>query len=155
MKNLSNEINYFIRMYEYPDFEQIVFGDVLGFLCEGYDLSEASEEKCIECFEDLKANWLKCNYIVKTTPISTFESMFKREAKTLDDITEIISDEFKIFNKIVLLDECFENRVTITYYRNPEYNEKRHYIEVVLLLEPDNKIKKILNIKKGEKDGNS
>jgi hypothetical protein len=149
MKNLSNEINWFIQKYEYSNMSEIKYGEVINDLVVGYNLSEASEEECVEAFEDMKAYWLRQEYIRATTSVSTLESLLKREAKTLDDITEIISEEFEIFDKNVLLDKCFENRLTITYYRNPEYCEKRYYIKIVLLIELDNKIKKILNIKKG------
>lgn len=150
MKNLSQKINDFIENHEYKDFSKINFGTVIYNIAREYDLRSQSEEECIKALDDLNETWLKYEYIQET--ISESSLLFYLQMtnnRTLEKLDEVINEHFKIFNKIVLLDECFENRVTITYYRNPEYNEKRHYIEVVLLLEPDNKIKKILNIKKG------
>lgn len=150
MKNLYQKINDFIENHEYKDFSKINFGTVIYNIAREYDLRSQSEEECIKALDDLNETWLKYEYIQET--ISESSLLFYLQMtnnRTLEKLDEVINEHFKIFNKIVLLDECFENRVTITYYRNPEYNEKRHYIEVVLLLEPDNKIKKILNIKKG------
>ena len=150
MKNLSQKINDFIENYEYEDFSKINFGTVIYNIAKEYDLRSQSEEECINALDDLKETWIRYEYIRET--ISESSLLFYLQMtnnRTLEKLDEVINEHFKIFNKIVILDECFENRLTITYYRNPEYNEKRHYIEVILLLEPDNKIKKILNIKKG------
>lgn len=150
MKNLSQKINDFIENYEYEDFSKINFGTVIYNIAKEYDLRSQSEEECIKALDDLKETWIRYEYIRET--ISESSLLFNLQMtndRTLEKLDEVINEHFKIFNKIVILDECFENRLTITYYRNPEYNEKRHYIEVVLLLEQDNKIKKILNIKKG------
>ena len=35
MKNLSNEINWFIQTYEYPNFKQIKYGEVINDLAAG------------------------------------------------------------------------------------------------------------------------
>ena len=150
MKNLSQKINDFIENYEYEDFSKINFGTVIYNIAKEYDLRSQSEEECIKALDDLKETCIRYEYIRET--ISESSLLFYLQMtnnRTLEKLDEVINEYFKIFNKIVILDEYFENRLTITYYRNPEYNEKRHYIEVVLLLEPDNKIKKILNIKKG------
>ena len=150
MKNLSNEINWFIQTYEYPNFKQIKYGEVINDLAAGYNLSEASEEECVDAFEDMKEIWLKQDYIRETTSVSTLESLCKREAKTLEDIQKIISEEFEIFEVTVEEHAMYNHRFEIRYYRNPEYNEKRHYIEVTVLTKEDLKtIKKILNIRKG------
>ena len=147
--NLSQEINDFIENYEYPNFKPIKFGEVLKYLVKGYDLSKASEEECVQALEDLKYIWIAQNYVQKTTSASTLLFHLQMSARTLVEVDEVINDRFEIFEKTVVLDHCFENRLTITYYRTPAYCDKRHYIEVVLLIETDNKIKKILNVEKG------
>lgn len=148
--NLANEINWFIQKYEYPNFKQINFGEVLNGLAGAYNLSEATEAECIEALNDMKAHWLKQDYIRQTTPASTLESICKREAKTLEDIGQIISEEFEIFDVSKEVHEVYNHRFEIRYYRNPDYCDKRHYIEVTVLTEPDfSTIKKILSIRKG------
>lgn len=148
--NLSNEINQFIQKYEYPNFKQIKYGEVINFLAVGYNLSEASEEECVDAFEDMKEIWLKQDYIRETTPASTLESICKREAKTIQDIEKIISEEFEIFEVTVEEYAMYNHRFEIRYYRNPGYCDKKHYIEVTVLTKEDLKtIKKILNIRKG------
>lgn len=150
--NLSNEINSFIQNYEYPNFKQIKFGDVINDLVVGYNLSEASEEECVDAFEDMKEIWLEQDYIRETTSISTLESVCKREAKTIKDIQKIISEEFEIFEVTVEEHAKYNHRFEIRYYRNPDYCETRHYIEVTVLTKEDLKtIKKILNIRKDVK----
>ena len=148
--NLSNEINQFIQKYEYPNFKQIKYGEVINFLAVGYNLSEASEEDCINALKELKQDWVESDYIRETTSVSTLESLCKREAKTLEDIQKIISEEFEIFEVTVEEHAMYNHRFEIRYYRNPGYCDKRHYIEVTLLTEPDfSTIKKILNVRKG------
>ena len=150
MKNLSNEINRFIQKYEKPNMDEIKFGEVINDLAVGYNLSEASEEECVESFEDMKEYWIKQDYIRVTTSASTLESICKREAKTVQDIKSIISEDFEIFDVKIEQHETYDHRFEIKYYRNPDYNEKRHYIEVTVLTEPDfSTIKKILSIRKG------
>lgn len=153
MKNLSNEINWFIQKYEKPNMSEIKYGEVINKLAAGYNLSEASEDECVEAFEafeDMKEYWLKQDYIRETTSASTLESICKREAKTIQDIKGIISEEFEIFDVTVEVHAMYNHRFEIRYYRNPGYCDKRHYIEVTVLTEPDfSTIKKILNIRKG------
>ena len=150
MKNLSQKINDFIENYEYEDFSKINFGTVIYNIAKEYDLRSQSEEECIKALDGLKETWLKYEYIRETTHASTLESICKREAKTLEDIEKIISEEFEIFDVTVEEHEIYNHRFEITYYRYPGYCEKRHYIKVTLLTESDfSTIKKILNIRKG------
>ena len=150
MKNLSQKINDFIENYEYEDFSKINFGTVIYNIAKEYDLRSQSEEECIKALDGLKETWLKYEYIRETTPASTLESLCKREAKTLEDIQKIISEEFEIFEVTVEEHEIYNHRFEIRYYRNPGYCNKRHYIEVTVLTKEDLKtIKKILNIRKG------
>ena len=72
----------------------------------------------------MKEIWLKQDYIRETTSVSTLESLCKREAKTLEDIQKIISEEFEIFEVTVEEHAMYNHRFEIRYYRNPEYNEK-------------------------------
>ena len=148
--NLSNEINDFIENYEYEDFSKIDFGTVIYNIAKEYDLRSQSEEECIKALDGLKETWLKYEYIRETTPASTLESICKREAKTLEDIQKIISEEFEIFEVTIQEHDMYNHRFEIRYYRNPGYCNKRHYIEVTVLTKEDLKtIKKILNIRKG------
>ena len=150
MKNLSQKINDFIENYEYEDFSKINFGTVIYNIAKEYDLRSQSEEECIKALDGLKETWLKYEYIRETTPASTLESLCKREAKTLEDIQKIISEEFEIFEVTVEEHAMYNHRFEIRYYRNPGYCNKRHYIEVTVLTKEDLKtIKKILNIRKG------
>lgn len=148
--NLSNEINKFIQKHEYLDFSSISFGTVIYNIAKEYDLRSQSEEECIKALDGLKETWLKYEYIRETTPASTLESLCKREAKTLEDIEKIISEEFEIFEVTVEEHDMYNHRFEIRYYRTPVYCNKRHYIEVTVLTEPDfSTIKKILNVSKG------
>lgn len=148
---LSNEINSIIQKYEFKDFSPICFGYILSELndyCK--DLRNLSEEDVIKMLKELKNSLLLHDIIVETTSASTIESICKREANNISDIENIISDEFKIFNIQIEKHEFFENRFEIKYYRNPSYNEVRHYVRVVVLTYPDKKtIKKILDVSKG------
>lgn len=146
--NLSQEINDFIENYEYPNFRPITFGAVLRCLVNEFDIQD-TEDNAISAFKDMKNEYIDRNYVQETTSASSLSFHLQMTAQNLEDVDRVISDRFEIFEKTVTRDNCFENRLTIKYYRNPEYNEKRHYIEVVLLIEPDNKIKKILNVEKG------
>ena len=150
MKNLSQKINDFIENYEYKDFSKINFGTVIYNIAKEYDLRSQSEEECIKALDGLKETWLKYEYIRETTPASTLESLCKREAKTLEDIQKIISEEFEIFEVTIQEHDMYNHRFEIRYYRTPVYCNKRHYIEVAVLTKEDLKtIKKILNIRKG------
>ena len=150
MKNLSQKINDFIENYEYEDFSKINFGTVIYNIAKEYDLRSQSEEECIKALDGLKETWLKYEYIRETTPASTLESLCKREAKTLEDIQKIISEEFEIFEVTIQEHDMYNHRFEIRYYRTPVYCNKRHYIEVTVLTKEDLKtIKKILNIRKG------
>lgn len=102
--NISNEINEFIQKYEYRDFSSsgsISFGEVLYYLVRDNDLKYENEEYCFRALQDLKEEWLADDIIIETTSASTLESMFKREAKTIQDIKNIVSEEFEIFDVTV------------------------------------------------------
>ena len=148
--NISNEINEFIQKYEYRDFSSISFGEVLYYLVRDNDLMHENEEYYFRALQDLKEEWLADDIIRETTSVSTLESMFKKEAKTVEDIKNIVSEEFEIFDVTIEKHEMYKHRFEIIYYRNPDYCETRHYIKVTLLTKEDLKtIKKILNIRKG------
>lgn len=148
--NLSNEINTFIQNFEYQDFKEIKFGEVLNNLSQNYDISKYTEEQCIEALKDMKCHWLSHGYIEKTTSPSTLHYLIKRDAKTIEDMEKIISEEFQIFDISKEVHKVYDHRFEIRYYRNPGYCDERHYIEVTVLTEPDfNTIKKILDVRKG------
>ncbi len=98
----------------------------------------------------MKDHWLSHGYIEKTTSASTLHYLIKRDAKTLDNIVDIIKEEFEIFDITTEVHEIYNNRFEIKYYRSPDSCVERHYIGVTVLTEPDfNTIKKILNVRKG------
>lgn len=148
--NLSNEINDFIQNYEYLNFSSITFGEVLYYIVRDNDLKYENEEYCCYALEDLKEEWLAEDVIREITSTSTLESIFKREAKTIEDIEKIVSKEFEIFEVNVKEHEIYNNRFEIKYYRTPANCDERHYIRVAVLTEPDfSTIKKILGVEKG------
>lgn len=146
--NLSQEINDFIENHEYKDFSKINFGTIVYNISREYDLRCQSEEECIKAVDDLKETWVKYEYIQETVSASSLLFHLQMTAQNLEEVDAVISDRFEIFEKTVVIDNCFQNRLSVKYYRTPAYCTKRHYIEVVLLTVED-KIKKILNVEKG------
>lgn len=147
--NLSNKINDFIQNYEYLNFSNISFGEVLYYMVRDNDLKYENEEECCRALEDLKEDWLG-DVIRETTSTSTLKSIFKREAKTIEDIEKVVSEEFEIFEVNVKEHGIYNNRFEIKYYRTPANCDERHYIRVTVLTEPDfSTIKKILGVEKG------
>lgn len=146
--NLSNKINEIISNYEYSNLEQIKFGSILKCLIRNYDTDKSEEELLLD-LKDMIEICVKREYIKETTSESSLISIFKREAKTINDIEKIIRDEFKIFDIKIEVHELYNNRFEIKYYRNPDYCENRNYIRVVILTESDlNTIKSVLTVKK-------